>query len=421
VVCTRPVRSSFVLGCALLACCAPLRPLTTPRPAPQPALTLGSDSHIHVTMSHQANPLFKGEPGDGPFSASPRARLTNQLDAPTLKAAGVRLLFAALWPPIRARPGRSSLDESLNQVRQLDEFVGRNGSFAVVHTVAEARRALGVGRIAMFPQIEGGEGLGSVEDVDLFYAAGVRGVTLVHFESTQLAGAAKGQLARAVFGLHTSTLEERGLSELGKAVVTRMAELGIVIDLSHASDRTVADVLDITTPRGVPVIVSHTGARAMMPDLERNLSDENARRVVQGGGLIGVSLFTAQLDTPADQQLPGHQAGTCDDAVAHWKHFAAVVGPDALMLGSDFNGFIVRPIAGGLCADGIRNTGDLPQLWAALVAQGVPREALDGMGEKLLGLVSAVEAKADPAAQARAMLRARDLRAAPSLLDVPSP
>lgn len=412
------MRSTLLLAAAL-ACCASVRPLTAPQPAPQPPLILGADAHLHVTMSHQATPFFKGEPGDGPFSDSPRARLTNQLDAPTLKAAGVRLVFAALWPPPRARPGRSSRGEALNQVRQLEDFVGRNGAFAVVHTVAEARRAVAVGRVAMFPQLEGGEGIGAVEDVDLLYAAGVRCVTLVHFESTQLAGAAKGQLARAVFGSHTTTLEERGLSELGRAVVTRMAELGMVIDLSHASDRTVADVLALTAPRGVPVIVSHTGARAMMPDLERNLSDENARRVVQGGGLIGVSLFTAQLDTPVEQQLPGHQAGTCDDAVAHWKHFASVVGPEALLLGSDFNGFIVRPLAGGLCAHGVRNAGDLPELWAALVAQGLPREALDGMGEKLLALVATVEAKADPAAQARAMLRTRELRATPSLFDAP--
>lgn len=415
------MRSLLFLAAALLACCAPARPLTLPQPPPQAALALGADAHVHVTMSRQATPFFKGEPGDGPFSDSPRARLINQLDAPTLKAAGVRVLYAALWPPPRARPGRSSLGETLNQVRQLEAFEARNGAFAVVHTAAEARRAVSVGRVAMFPQVEGGEGITSVEDVDLLWAAGVRCVTLVHFESTQLAGAAKGQLARAIFGLHTATLEERGLTELGKAVVARMAALGLVIDLSHASDRTVADVLAITTPRGVPVIVSHTGARAMMPDLERNLSDENARRVVQGGGLVGVSLFSAQLDTPPAQQLPGHQAGACDDAVAHWKHLAALVGPEALVLGSDFNGFIVRPVAGGLCAHGVRNAGDLPELWAALVAQGVPREALDGMGEKLLGLIAAVEAKADPAAQARAGLRARDLRVTPSLFDVASP
>ena len=132
--------------------------------------------------------------------------------------------------------------------------------------------------------------------------------------------------------------------------------------------------------------------------------------MVQGGGLIGVSLFSAQLDTPAAQQLPGHQAGTCDDAVAHWRHFAKLVGPAALTLGSDFNGFIVRPRAGGLCPDGVRNSSDLPAVWAALEARGVPHQALQGMSERFLKVLETVQARADPAAQARALDRAGEAR-----------
>ncbi len=413
------MRLAVTASLLLSAACAGARPATVPAPAPQPPLALGVDLHVHLTMQDAATPLFKGEAGAGPLAASPRTRLHNQVDAAQLQASGVRLLFGALWPPMRARPGRTALDEALSQVDKLDAFAARHPAFAVVRSEAEARRALSLGRLAVLPQVEGGEGLGSVEDVDLLYAAGVRCITVVHFVNSQLAGAARGQLSRHLLGAKAAELEPSGLTPLGQAVVARMMDLGIVIDLAHASDRTVDDVLALSTPRGVPIIVSHTGARALM-DFERNLTDDGARKVAQAGGLVGVTLFPAQLETPGDAALPGHQHGTCDDFVAHWRHFASVVPPEQVALGTDFNGFIVRPGEGGLCAGGLRNTGDLNALWAALVAQGVPRAALDGMGERTLQLLRAVEAKADKAAQARALLRRAELAQRKSrLFDVP--
>lgn len=387
-----------------VAGCSGARPVTTPAPAAVPGLRFGADTHLHFTMSQAAKPLFKGEAGSGFLAASPRSRLLNQVEADQLRAAGVKLAYAALWPPMRARPTRSSLEESLQQLRGLDDFVARRPDFAVVLTAAEARQAIATGRIALLPQVEGGEGIESVEDVDKLYAAGTRCVTVVHFISSQLGGAAVGQLAKNLFGADVAGKHNpEGLTELGKAVITRMMQLGIVIDVSHASDKLVEDVLALTEPRGVPIIVSHGGVRALM-NMERNVSDAIAKRVTAGGGLVGVSVFDGQVETqPADYLSPQHQPGTCDDVVAHWKHLASVVPADQLVLGSDFNGFIVRPRAGGLCANGLRNAGDLNDLWAALVANGVPREALDGMGDKLLGVVEKVEKLADPAAQAEAM------------------
>ena len=137
-------------------------------------------------------------------------------------------------------------------------------------------------------------------------------------------------------------------------------------------------------------------------------------------GLIGLTLNGVQVETDAAHVLgEQHQHGTCDDLLAHWKHLASVVGPAALVLGSDVNGFITRSSAGGLCPDGLRNYGDLPQLWGALVASGVPREALDGMANKLLGLVERVESRADASAQASARRRYARVRDERSVLDVP--
>lgn len=105
--------------------------------------------------------------------------------------------------------------------------------------------------------------------------------------------------------------------------------------------------------------------------------------------------------------------------VAHWAHFAGVVGAEHLLLGSDLNSIISRAQAGGGCAEGLRNSGDSPALWAALVAGGVPRATLDDMGERLLRLVEVAQAHADPAVQARARLRTREAAAPVPSFDVP--
>lgn len=415
-----PVRSALLLLLLLPLACSAVRPTTVPTPAPGAALQGGVDTHLHLTMSAGAKPVFHGEPGDGLVASLPGQRFVNAVTQAQLHATGVSLVFGALWPPFRLRPGRTALAESLHQARELEDFVARRPGFALASDAREARAILATGRIAVLPQLEGGEGIERVADVDALYAAGVRVIAVMHFNSSQLGGAAKGQTARAL--LHsapTGELEGEGLSPLGREVISRMVQLGMVIDVAHASDRFVTDVLDLTGPLGVPLLVSHTAARSLS-NFERNLSDALARRVVASGGLIGVTLNAVQAETdPVHALGPQHQAGTCDDIVAHWKHLASVVPPEALVLGSDVNGFISRPVPGGLCPDGVRHYGDLSQLWGALEASGLPRAALDGMGERLLQLVERVESRADASAQAEARRRFARVRDERSVLDVP--
>ncbi len=133
---SRRILNRFALAssCLLLACTGG-RPVTMPTPrllVSPPALA--ADLHAHFTMKDAARPLFRGEPGDGVLARSPSSRFENQLDEAQLKASGVRLAFAALWPPLALRPGRSALDEALGQVARLQEFVRRRPGFAVVRS-----------------------------------------------------------------------------------------------------------------------------------------------------------------------------------------------------------------------------------------------------------------------------------------------
>ena len=124
--------------------------------------------------------------------------------------------------------------------------------------------------------------------------------------------------------------------------------------------RSTAELVELMNRQdaGVPVINSHAGARAYLP-MERNLSDALAARIAAQGGIVGQTLFRRFVaEVPDTARWHGAEAGTCDDVVAHWLHFAAVAGAQNVMLGSDFNGFITRSHPGGSCRLG-RNPSNI--------------------------------------------------------------
>jgi membrane dipeptidase len=402
------LQAAFVLftGCA--------HPAVTGAREPASPLSFGADLHVHLTMA-RALPVFMGEPGSGVLATTPEQMLVNQVDLEGLRQTGVRLIFVALWPSMATRPGRSKLGEALHQLAELRRFVARRPDFAIAQSADDLERIAARGRIALLPVLEGGEGITSLEDVDRLYAAGARGVQLVHFTDNGLADAEDAQfgplLGRFLDG------KDGGLTELGRAAVLRMVQLGMVVDLAHSSERTIADVLPLADEAGAPVIYSHAGAGMTRPFA---LSDDQAVRVARGRGLIGIGVFRSDflVPTPEGSRWSGHQPATCDDVVAHWLHYAALAGPEAGVLGSDLNSLIVRPRSGGECLEGVRHSGDLPFLFAALERHGVPASLLNESGARVLQLVRQVESRADAAAQAHA----RGVKApAEDLFDAPPP
>ena len=377
------------LGCAVVH-----HPPVEPAPELAPHV-LRADLHVHVTMRAALRPLFQGEPGDGVLAGSHAERLVNQVDPAALRRAGVRLVVATVWPPLDTRPGRDALGEALHQLEELESFARRSPDFVLARSGEEARQQLARGELVLLPAVEGGEGIRRVEDVDRLHAAGARSLTLVHFFDNPLADAADAQFGALVGGLTDG--RDGGLTPLGVEAVRRMIQLGILIDVAHASDRTIEDVLALTEPAGVPLLYSHTGAGWAET---RCLSTPLARRIAASGGLIGIGLFRSPFqEVPAAERWQGFQPGTCDDDVAHWLHYARQVGPEAVMLGSDFSSVILRAKPGGACARGMRHAGDLPALFAALESRGVARATLDDSGARLLRVLEAVEARADPSLQ----------------------
>jgi len=358
-------------------------------------LTLEGDFTIVAEVDNGADVVARA------LATRPSSLLINQVDTADLARAHVRVVVASLWPPFAVRPGRSGKDNVLVLLERLRAFVSRHPEVGWADNARAARSRLARGQLAFIPAVEGGEGISSVADVDAYYAAGVRLLTVLHMQDSRLGGAAANQVGHA-FGLSAQGPNSQGLTALGRDVVRRMMQLGMMVDVAHASDVAADEILSLAEAAGVPVLDTHAGARAFV-DVERNVTDARAARIARGGGMVGTTLFRDfVLEVPPGSQWPGFGADSCDDVVAHWAHLAQAAGAEAIALGSDWNGMARRPGVGGSCPQGLRSTADLPALYDALAAHGLPTAALDSSGERLLELWDRVEAKADPRAQAEA-------------------
>lgn len=340
-----------------------------------------ADLHAHMTMQWFAQ---------GEVSSTPEQAFANPFDADGLRAAGVRIVFVSLFVPPSARGG---VAETARRLRALRTLARAEPAYSLARNAAEARAIIARDEIALVASLEGSCPVARVEDVDALYAAGVRAMGLVHFTDNSVGGARDDQLGDFAGALLNGA--DGGLTDLGVAVVRRMTMLGMIVDVSHASERTTMEVLDMAEREGTVVVASHEGSAHRTG---RSISANAARRLARAGGMIGVGVYQNPIadPVPLDERWPGFVAGTCDDVVAHWLYFRALSSEAALALGSDLGAPTTRPLPGPGCADGIRSVGDLAALFTALARHGAD---VDTTAERALHLMERAEARARRAAR----------------------
>ncbi len=148
-----------------------------------------------------------------------------------------------------------------------------------------------------------------------------------------------------------------GLTRFGRDLVRRCEELGVLVDVTHCSDRSFADVLGMATR---PLLATHTGFRRFAP-FERNLSDEQAREIARTGGVIGVITWSDLLGRDSVEAMA--------DSIVH---AASVAGAAHVGIGTDFDGWVFS-------AEGIRDATQYPALTERLVGRGFSEAELRGI------------------------------------------
>ncbi|MBZ5617191.1 MAG: dipeptidase [Acidobacteriia bacterium] len=314
-----------------------------------------------------------------------RADLTQRsavghVDIPRLREGGVNAPFFALWVPTYYK-GSEAVRRTLDLRDAMQGLLDAHPEqIALALTAADVERITRSGKIAAILAIEGGH---QIDDdlavLRMYYRLGIRAMTLTHFRNTDWADSSTDQPAH------------NGLTDFGKQVVREMNRLGMIVDISHVSDKTFSDVLEITSK---PVIASHSSCRAIS-DVPRNMTDDMIRVLGKNGGVIGINFGEGFLN-PQDAELlkkainsisynepsltgkaldsyaadeahrdmkPQPTIATIDDAVAHIDHAVKIAGIDHVGIGSDFDGISSPP-------KGLEDISKMPALRAALRKKG---------------------------------------------------
>jgi len=240
--------------------------------------------------------------------------------------------------------------------------------------------------------IEGGHAIeDSLRILDDYYDLGVRYMTLTHTNTNNWADSS-GDISR------TEVRHHNGLTPFGKDVVHEMNRLGMLVDISHVSDKTFWDALDASR---APIFASHSDARALA-NAPRNMTDEMIVALAKKGGIIDINfncgflsqrfrdqvsaksaetaarlkaatagknlgeLETDQIEGKIQAQL-GIKPATIADVVAHIDHIRKIAGIDAIGIGTDFNGVECVP-------EGLEDVSKLPNLTRALLEKGYTAE-----------------------------------------------
>lgn len=256
-----------------------------------------------------------------------------------LRAGGTNLAVMVLWPP-RDGDWGAKVERLLAKVEAEDK---RLDAVVLVRTPAEARAAADSGRVGMMVALEGAHGIDKtgIAGLQALYARGLRMLGLTWSMSNRFAG--------------SSGDGGGGLTAEGRALVDEANRLGVILDVSHASEATTLEVCQRSTD---PVVASHSNTAAVKAH-NRNLSDAAIRCIAERGGVVGVNLHGPFVGSPADVTMLAN----------HIDHLRAVGGIGCVALGSDFDG-LIKPITG------VTDAGKLPVIWDELRRRGYSEEDL---------------------------------------------
>ena len=344
---------------------------------------------------------------DGDFDLGPR-NASGSIDIPRMREGGLGAIFFAVWMPSKIT-GPEAVRRALQQIDAVRAQVTKHSQdLAFATTADEIRWAHKNGKIAVLLGVEGGHIINSDLGVLRKYAElGVRYMTLTHSGNCEWADSSTDKPAH------------NGLTDFGKDVIREMNRLGMMVDISHVSDKTFRDVLETSK---APVIASHSSCRALC-NHPRNMTDDMIRALAAKGGVIQINYhvgFLSQEFREAEKADPatydaivaevqrrcGNKEG-CQliegdkitreyveqgklprvewtKIIEHIDHAVKVAGIDHVGLGSDFDGANM-PF-------GMEDASKLPKITETLLQKGYSEgDVRKILGENTLRLMSDVE------------------------------
>src|SRR6266446_4130299 len=346
---------------------------------------------------------------DGKFDLGPR-NPRGSIDIPRMREGNLSAIFFSIWMPSKVT-GAEAVDHALVQIDAVCEQVRKHSNdLALATTAAEIREAHKQGKIAALMGVEGGHMINSDLGVLRSFAAlGVRYMTLTHSGNDEWADSS------------TDKAVHNGLTDFGKDVVREMNRLGVMVDISHVSDKTFYDALETSK---APLFASHSSCRAIC-DAPRNMTDQMMKDLAAKGGVVQINYHVGFLsqefrnaekaDPKINEAIAQEVTKRCgSDAnegcmliegdrvtreyvakgvlprvdymkiIEHIDHAVKVAGIDRVGLGSDFDGANMPY--------GMEDATMLPKITEALLNKGYSEgDVKKILGENTLRLMTDVE------------------------------
>jgi len=336
-------------------------------------------------------------------------------DAIRAKEGGLDAQFFSIWvePQLFGSGGPNAImraDRQIAAVRALPEKFPETWMLAL--SAADIRAAVQQGKLAALMGLEGGYAIDEkLENVERYYKLGVRYMSPAWSVSTSWAGSSGDDVGSS-----------RGLNEFGKRVVREMNRVGMMVDVSHVSDKTFWDIINTSSS---PVIATHSACRGIT-DVPRNLTDEMIKAIAQSGGVVSVIFYPEHLEpgwsekkrqvdaeiatlvAKASAEEKGDvtrkklardrvrseefakrlPAVTVSRLVDHIDHIVKLVGIDYVGIGSDFDGVQAT-------LKDLSTVADLPNLTSELLRRGYSEADIDKiLGGNMLRVMETVEKRA---------------------------
>lgn len=310
---------------------------------------------------------------------------TGDFDYPRAVAGGLNAPFMSIYTPAQydgTPKAKAHAEEMIGIVERI--VASAPDKFRIAKTVADVEAAMKDGVIALPLGMENGSPVsGDLANLDYFFARGIRYITLAHSKSNHISDSS-----------YDTVRKWNGLSDFGRNVVTRMNELGIMVDISHVSDEAFWDVMEIAA---VPPIASHSSARHFTPGFERNMSDDMIKALGDKGGVIMINYGSAFLTEEANKYNPTRDVAyleyladegledstdlkdqfteqyreenpypfaSTEDVLDHIDHVVKIAGIDAVGIGSDYDG------VGDSLPKGLKDVASYPTLVKGLMTRG---------------------------------------------------
>ena len=344
---------------------------------------------------------------DGKFDLGPRGT-TGSIDIPRMREGNLGAIFFSIWMPSKIT-GPEAVDRALIQIDAVREQVRKHSNDLILATTAaEIRDAHKQGKIAALLGVEGGHMINSDLGVLRSFAAlGVRYMTLTHSGNDEWADSS------------TDKAVHNGLTDFGKDVIREMNRLGVMVDISHVSDKTFYDALETSK---APLFASHSSCRAIC-DAPRNMTDQMMKDLAAKGGVVQINYHVGFLsqefrnaekaDPELNKAIGAEVMKRCAEnegcqliegdritreyveqgklprvefgkIIEHIDHAVKIAGIDHVGLGSDFDGANMPY--------GMEDATKLPKITEALLQKGYSEgDVKKILGENTLRVMTEVE------------------------------